>query len=796
MSSTYWQGKTLGKYNLIRLLGRGGMGEVWLADDTKLRRQVAIKLLPPVLMTDQQYLQDFAYEARAAAALEHPHILPVHDFGEQQVDDGEIVTYLIMPYMGGGTLRDQMRTFGGMLPITESIRYLQQAAEAIDYAHSRRVLHRDIKPGNMLLQQEWLFLADFGLAKLLTSGTQRSKTHAGAGTPEYMAPEQVQGHAEPASDRYSLAMIAYQLFTGLLPFRGETPYDTLIKQLQEPPPPPSRFNPRIPSIVEEALLRGLAKRPEARPASCADFVQALEKGWQVGAQTQADPDATLLAPWNKRYGRQSSTSPMIGSQENGAHVGQKEAASLTEVASIPTAPWPAVTIPQTEGTPVHTGFSQTAPYPQTLPESMTTPSLGPEQRNSKMGRRTVLIGAVSAAALVVAGGVAANTVLHNFHTQKPLAAKSLLGPRKFMPGVPLLSLTGHSDTVWNALWDSTGHYLATSSKDTRVMLWNVGSLLTKRQSIAQTIAQPQAKWKFTQAISIDGICWMGNRFIAVAPGEVYKFYTIDTQAKATDYQLYLDSKNIGNLGTRYSYNYVSWSVAKSILAVTGLPEPIVVDVELWSTKNTQQPLQTLSDSASPLSIAVSKTRWSPDGLYLIGVLENLTLVVWDIKTGAVKYTLTLPERTKHAVYTLRTMVLWSQTNPYQIITSNIDVVTLWDIRQKTPLLSLGTDDPNTLKASPSKLGIPFMQNVIGLAWSPNGRYVAASYGRSSKVYVWDLQDKAPRKTKDGVHLPSHVFGDPGGHSNTIVDVQWSPDGRYLATASFDKTVIVWNVDAG
>ncbi len=148
-----WQGRMLGRYHMMRLLGRGGMGEVWLADDTQLRRQVAVKLLPLVLASDKEYFQAFEYEARTAASLEHPHILPVHDFGDVSLANGESVTYLIMPHITGGSLRDLLRSINRPLPLEESMKYLRQAAQAIDYAHSQKVLHRDIKPANMLLQQ-------------------------------------------------------------------------------------------------------------------------------------------------------------------------------------------------------------------------------------------------------------------------------------------------------------------------------------------------------------------------------------------------------------------------------------------------------------------------------------------------------------------------------------------------------------------------------------------------------------------------------------------------------------------
>ena len=296
-----WQGKMVGRYRLIQLLGRGGMGEVWLAEDSQLRRQVAAKLLPAVLASDRSYLQNFEREARAAAALEHPHILPVHDFGDQRIAEDEVVTYLIMPHITGGSLRDRIQDVTGSthrrLSSNEALHYLRQAAQAIDYAHSRNVIHRDIKPANMLLQQDWLLLADFGLAKLITSTTLRSRTLAGSGTPEYMAPEQARGKAEFASDRYSFAVIAYLLFTGHVPFSGDTYYSVLIKHLTEEPPAPRRFNPSLPQAVEQALLQGLAKQPGDRPTSCMALVTTLEHGWQVAPVETADPDATVLAPW-------------------------------------------------------------------------------------------------------------------------------------------------------------------------------------------------------------------------------------------------------------------------------------------------------------------------------------------------------------------------------------------------------------------------------------------------------------------------------------------------------------------
>ena len=177
---------TLGRYRLLRRIGRGGMGEVWLAEDPRLQRQVALKILPLRKRDDQEFLVRFEREARAAAALHHPHILPVHDYGQQQMPDDQTVTYLVMSYVSGGSVEDRLKAASrGERVITqdEALTYLFQVAEAIDYAHSQGIIHRDIKPANMLLREDnWLLLTDFGIARILTDTDSSTTTGAYLGT--------------------------------------------------------------------------------------------------------------------------------------------------------------------------------------------------------------------------------------------------------------------------------------------------------------------------------------------------------------------------------------------------------------------------------------------------------------------------------------------------------------------------------------------------------------------------------------------------------------------------------------
>ncbi len=271
-----------GRYHLLSLLGKGGMGEVWLAEDPLLRRQVAIKRLAPHHSDDQGYLQRFEREARAAASLHHPHILPLHDYGQQLLSDGHIGAYIVMSYVAGGSLEERLASverLGTLLPSGEAFAYLTQAAQAIDYAHEQGVLHRDIKPGNMLLREDHtLLLTDFGIARVVADvDNNLTQTGMPIGTPRYMAPEQAQGKAVEASDIYSLAVLAYRCFTGRHPFDSDTAYAVIIQQVTQPPPSPRQFNPTLSPAFEQALLRGLAKDPAQRPSTALEFIRQLQQ---------------------------------------------------------------------------------------------------------------------------------------------------------------------------------------------------------------------------------------------------------------------------------------------------------------------------------------------------------------------------------------------------------------------------------------------------------------------------------------------------------------------------------------
>jgi serine/threonine protein kinase len=292
------EGQIVGGCRIIRRLGSGGMAEVYLAEQIRLKRQVAIKLVreAPAAQQDGANLAErFAREAQAIAAMEHPHILPVYDYGEQ---DG--VAYLVMGYAPNGSLQEALTpghpAFRFRLPLSVELAgtILDQAAQALQHAHDRGVLHRDVKPANFLLRQRddgglHLLLADFGLAKLTASGGNSSVY---AGTAIYSAPEQIQRQATAASDQYSLAVMIYLLLTGQPPFSG-TLTEVIFQQLEVSPPSIRTLNPAVPAEVDAVVLRALAKKPEDRWPSVAAFAVVYRQAMATAAAKQAAPSQAL-----------------------------------------------------------------------------------------------------------------------------------------------------------------------------------------------------------------------------------------------------------------------------------------------------------------------------------------------------------------------------------------------------------------------------------------------------------------------------------------------------------------------
>jgi eukaryotic-like serine/threonine-protein kinase len=267
------EGQQISHYRLMRLLKSGGMGEVYLAVDTILHRQVAIKVIntDSLQHAETEVARDaarlFLREAQAIAQLDQTNILPLYDSGEQIVD-GSSLMYMVMPYRQAGSLADWKRTHfdNNLLPLAAVVLIVDQAALALQHAHDRQIIHQDVKPSNFLVQGDadypgelHLQLADFGVAKVMT---MTSESQVIRGTPAYMAPEQWEGHPVPATDQYALAVMAYELLTGRPPFMGNGYQHMWHQHVHVAPYPPSKVNLGLPQELDAVFLRALEKKPE------------------------------------------------------------------------------------------------------------------------------------------------------------------------------------------------------------------------------------------------------------------------------------------------------------------------------------------------------------------------------------------------------------------------------------------------------------------------------------------------------------------------------------------------------
>ncbi len=285
---------TAGEYEILRQIGRGAMGVVYLAREMLLARDVAMKVLPPHLTYGQGAIGRFRREARTAAALEHPSIIPIY-----RIAPGGRLFWYTMKYLEGRSLAEVLNEQKG-LPLEATITILERVGHALDYAHHRHVIHRDVKPANVMLEPHGhIVVTDFGIAKEAATGTMPG-SGAILGTPFYMSPEQCRGEdLTGASDQYSVGVMAYQMLSGRVPFDSKSVVDILHKHVAEPPPPLARVSQGLPDHVSPAVERAMAKDPAERFASVTAFVRAL---------AGPAPDATIRLPrfWSVRQ-RMSGT---------------------------------------------------------------------------------------------------------------------------------------------------------------------------------------------------------------------------------------------------------------------------------------------------------------------------------------------------------------------------------------------------------------------------------------------------------------------------------------------------------
>jgi serine/threonine-protein kinase len=385
-------GHRLGAYELTRKLGQGGMGAVYVGVHRTLQTPRAIKVLLPHEV-DEGVVERFVREGQISASLRHPNIVEIYDVGEE--DESH---FLVMELVEGDSLLHLLRRTGA-LPLERAVHLLRQTADALDYAHARGVVHRDVKPSNIIVgSDDAVTLIDFGIARALDE-SRLTRVGVVVGTFEYMAPEVVtEGGGSPGADRYALGIVAYQMLTGRVPFTGESAHSIMYRQVHDPPPPPTEYRPDLPPAAEEALLRQLAKSPDDRFPSAQAFVDALGAPLaRPHPETQATTIAEITRPGFDRPTPGSGQTPL---PRSGRATRPVTAATLTPpgaraLPSVPPAP-----LTQSSGTRA-TGVSPSVLVP-TMASTPSAEAPVPRPGGFPLG---IVIGVVAALAVLAASVV-------------------------------------------------------------------------------------------------------------------------------------------------------------------------------------------------------------------------------------------------------------------------------------------------------------------------------------------------------------------------------------------------------
>ena len=664
----------LGHYRLVRLLGQGGFAEVYLGEHIHLKTQAAVKVLHTRLTDDD--VQQFQQEAQTVARLLHPNIVRVLDFGVEQGSP-----YLVMDYAPNGTLRSRF-VRGTRVPLSTVVMLTRQIAEALQYAHGRRLIHRDIKPENLLLGRNYeVLLSDFGIALVLQSSRLYSTQNI-AGTISYMAPEQIQACPCPASDQYALGIILYEWLCGTRPFEGSYS-EIAVKQTVMPPPPLRSFVPELPPAVEQVVMTALQKDPNQRFPDVLIFAQTLEQAAQGSLATFIKPASAPLPqsqypapPNSSAYAAQFATAQM------------QQSFSQRFYNTPPS---------DSYQTPQHFSSQGQAFYqPIAPPPPPHTPPYQ-ERKSGGFSRRAFLVGGGMFGAAVV-GGVAVWSLLG--HTNTPSlpatlskAIKQVGGVQNTQTDTPVLTLTGHTDAVTFVRWSPDGTYIASGGLDGTVLVWttNDGKTHMSANSTVQPPINPNYVW------SVD---WLPKKDVA-------QFAVSFTDGTIQ----VLDASTSQRLSTFGHYpsplSTLSWAPNGQYIAVGRTDNSVIVYAyPSWNVVTTYQ----------EHTNSVKGVAWSPDGTLVASASEDTTVRIWEPSSGQTKV--------RCIGHTNSVMtVAWSYDSKHVVSTSSDDTARVWDVANKqAPLVY---HEPG---------GAP-----IGAAvWSHNNRYIAV-YGGDGILYILDAQ---------------------------------------------------------
>ncbi len=662
-------GQQLGNYRLIRLLGRGGFAEVYLARHNYLNTYAAIKILHVRLATGDE--ESFLTEARIIASLVHPHIVRVLDFG---VEDN--IPFLIMDYAPNGTLR-QRHPRGTILPLLTIVSYTRQIAEALQYAHSKKLIHRDIKPENLLLgANNEILLSDFGTA-LLVQTVHNESLHGMAGTVTYMAPEQIQGKPRPASDQYGLAVMVYEWLCGECPFRG-TFIELFSQHISTKPPSLREKIPTIPADVEQVVMTALAKDPQQRFGSVKAFANALEQACLVEQPTiTAPPYMPPSQPLQPAQEQRSGTLPTIPLQQNKPDSVSFTTLDQSKSDEYNTAVLPPLSSEKSTPLPVASSSSPEVAPSITPVLSISAPQLPPasapdRKKGGRVSRRSVVLGLAGVAVVAAASGGSIVYLPKIFRKAEnvvngPTPTATIAPNNKGRP--TLFTYRGHTGIINGVAWSPDGTRVVSGSNDFTVQVWSTANS-----------SMPQLIYRHMQVVK--AVAWSPDgKYIASAS----KDKTVEVRDADNGKLLYTFSGHKGPV------NAVSWSADGKTIVSAGSDR----EVKEWEALTGNNATTLYRDLSTINAIA-----WSPNSKYIASGGLDHVVKVWDVT--AAKLITTFKQHTD----AIRS-IAWSQDSKLIVSGSSDQTARVWEATSGQ--LRFKYQEP---------MGV-----VHSVAWSPNGTHI-------------------------------------------------------------------------
>jgi DNA-binding beta-propeller fold protein YncE len=766
------EGARVAGYRLEEQIGSGGMAVVFRARDERLGRPVALKILSPLVTADQAFRHRFIRESRAAAAVDDPHIIPVYEAGE---DNG--VLFIAMRYVPGGDVGALLRVNGSMSP-DRAMEIVSPVASALDAAHAAGLVHRDVKPANMLIDRrdgrpDHLYLSDFGLSKASLSLSGLTGVGQILGTVDYCAPEQLEGRAvDGRADQYALACAALELLTGQPPFpRGELTA-VILSQVKDPPPTLTSRRPDLPAAADAVFARALAKAPDDRYASCREFADALRESFGLASYysaphsippiarpptkiariaagqipdaivraTDGKPEAVIQAPISFAEGTRAAASPPAMSAEPRAAASEPGAVDKDAVTGMEEDP---VTGAGETSTPAGATTVRSAADLASVNHEGQTDQIQVARRPRRPRPRLVAVSGIGV--LAVAGAiVAAIVAIHPGHQPgRPPAHSHQTYVQPSAPGLAgTLTATGTgSPTTYTVAYSPDGKTLAAGSVDNgRIYLWNVAT-----RKLTATLTDPGKPGVYNVAFSPDG------KTLAVGDGDgsIYLWDVATGHMTAT-------LTDPGSLGV---YNVAFSPNGTMLAAADGDGSTCLWDVI------TGRETATLTNPHAGKGL-VTFGAFSPDGATLAVGGANGKIYLWNMAARKLTATLTDPRTGKYGVG----YVAFSPDGVTLAVGDTNDSTYLWDVAT----LQLTGTLTNPLATSGYA--------VNGVAFSPDGNMLAVG-DSDGNVYLWDVASRRQATTLTGPHTGKYG----------ISAVAFSPDGKTVAASDSNNKVSLWNV---